>query len=338
MIRRVLALLHARNLEFVRDRSALIWNLAAPVLLVIAFAVIFAPGERDRFKVGVLSSAGSEPGVETLRDLRYVDFVPIADRDEGIRKVARHQLGMLIGTLGGRAYYWINSRSSDGYFLERLLLAGDAGDPVRGVVDGYETRPVDWLVPGIIGMNMMFSALFGVGYVVVRYRKNGYLRRLAATPLGALEFIIAQVASRLLLIAAVTVAVFVGADLLVDFRMEGSYATLALVAVLGGASLVALGLLVAARIASEELANGLLNLVSWPMMLLSGVWFSLEGSPAFVKTIAQAFPLTHLLDAARAVMLDGAGLVEVMPQLAVLLAMTALFTAAGAALFRWQER
>ena len=337
MIRRVLALLHARNLEFVRDRSALVWNVGAPVFLVIAFAVIFSPGERDRFKVGVLSIAGVATQPDPLRDLRYVDFVPIADREEGIRKVDRHRLGMLVGTLDGRVHYWINSRSPDGYFLERLLLAGADDAPVRAVVDGYETRPVDWLTPGILGMNMMFNALFGVGYVVVRYRKNGYLRRLAATPLGALEFILAQVASRLLLITAVTAAVFVGADLLVDFRMEGSYVTLSIVAVLGATSLIALGLLVAARIDSEELANGLLNLVSWPMMLLSGVWFSLEGSPAFVRTIAQGFPLTHMLEAARAMMLDGAGLVDVAPHLAVLLAMTVLFTTAGAVLFRWQQ-
>ncbi len=104
----------------------------------------------------------------------------------------------------------------------------------------------------------------------------------------------------------------------------------------GALSLIALGLTIAARFSSEELVGGLLNVLTWPMMLLSGIWFSLEGSPQWVQAIARIFPLTHVLDAARAVMLDGAGFADVAPQLAYLAVTALVFLAFGAWSFRWR--
>jgi ABC-type multidrug transport system permease subunit len=197
-------------------------------------------------------------------------------------------------------------------------------------------RYVDWLFPGILGMNMMFSCLFGVGYVVVRYRKSGFLKRLHATPLSAFEFLGAQVLSRLSLILFVTAVLYLGIGTIIRFHSAGNMALLLLVAVLSALSMVALGLTIAARFSSEELVGGLLNVLTWPMMLLSGIWFSLEGSPRWVQWIAHVFPLTHTLDAARAVMLDGAGIRQIAPNL-LYLALTALaFLAFGAWSFRWR--
>ncbi len=109
-----------------------------------------------------------------------------------------------------------------------------------------------------------------------------------------------------------------------------------LIAIVGALSMIAFGFMMAASFASEELANGAINLASWPMMLLSGVWFSLEGAPAWLQQSAKVLPLTQMLDAARAVMLDGAGLAEVLPELGWLVAMTALFLGIAAAGFRWR--
>jgi ABC-type multidrug transport system permease subunit len=186
-------------------------------------------------------------------------------------------------------------------------------------------------------MNMMFSCLFGVGYVVVRYRKNGFLKRLRATPLTSFEFISAQVASRMVLILLITTFIYTGTHWILGTRMEGSYFTLFLIAVVGAISLVSMGLVVSARVTSEELAGGLLNLINWPMMMLSGVWFSLEGAPDAVRTAASIFPLTHILNSARAVMLDGATLADVAPSLLALSAMSVAFLAIGAKTFRWSQ-
>ena len=199
-------------------------------------------------------------------------------------------------------------------------------------------RYVDWLFPGILGMNMMFSCLFGVGYVVLRYRKTGFLKRLHATPLSAFEFLSAQVLSRLALTLAHHPDSLRGRrdDHRASIRPAACRSCSAWSPCSAALSLIALGLTIAARFSSEELVGGLLNMLTWPMMLLSGIWFSLEGSPQWVQAIAKVFPLTHVLDAARAVMLDGAGFGQIAPQLAYLAATTLVFLAFGAWSFRWR--
>jgi len=136
----------------------------------------------------------------------------------------------------------------------------------------------------------------------------------------------------------ITSFVYVGTTFFLDIRMDGSYLLLLLVLLAGAVSMISLGLLVAARVTSEELAGGLLNMVTWPMMMLSGVWFSLEAASDWIRQLAAVFPLTHMLSAARAVMLDGAGPAEVLPDLLTLGAMTAVFLALGALTFRWHPK
>lgn len=339
MLRRIYAIFRARNLEFVRDRSSLSWNIILPVALMFGLSFIFGGGTPPEYTVGVLQSAGpSDLGSHPFLRTRHVQFVPVAELEEGLTKVARHQLDLLV-RLEEPARYWVNPESPRGYFIEFALLQSSASQQIeKAQIGGRAVRYIDWVLPGILGMNMMFSCLFGVGYVLVRYRKNGFLKRLRATPLRSFEFVAAQLASRLMLIIVITAFVYAGTSWFLNTRMEGSYGTLLLIAVLGATSLISLGLVVAARVTSEELAGGLLNLVTWPMMMLSGVWFSLEGTGEWVQYSAQVFPLTHVLDAARAVMIDGAVLGDVLPQIGVLGVMSALFLSVAALFFRWRPR
>ncbi len=338
-VRRMLAVWHARNLEFLRDRSTLVFNFLFPLALVVAFAVIFGGQPRALFKVDVIAPPGTavDAGLHPFLATRFVDFVSIEPGalPATVRKVERHQVDLLVD-LRAAPRYWVNEDSPKGYLAEKLLLESAAGAATRQPVSGEAVRYVDWLVPGILGMNMMFSCLFGVGYVVVRYRKSGFLRRLSATPVTAFEFGAAQVLSRLLLTIGVTALIYGALALFVPFRNEGSVLVLLLVAVAGALAMISFGFMMAARFASEELANGAINLASWPMMLLSGVWFSLEGAPGWLQAAAEALPLTQMLDAARAVMLDGAGLRAVLPQLGWLVAMTLAFLGFAAAGFRWR--
>jgi ABC-type multidrug transport system permease subunit len=337
MLKRIYAVFVARNREFLRDRGTLAWNIVMPVILVFGLAFVFGGEGRNQYTVGVLQAtteidAGQHPFLES----RFIEFVPIADQEDGFRKVARHRLDLLVRFNDRR--YWVNPESPSGYFAERLLLQSDTavgGQMQKAQISGDPIRYVDWVLPGILGMNMMFSCLFGVGYVVVRYRKNGFLKRLRATPLRPSEFIVAQVASRLLLVLIVTAFVYLATHFILDTRMDGSYLTLCLVAIVGCISMVSLGLLIAARVTSEELAGGLLNMISWPMMILSGVWFSLEGAGPAVQGLAKIFPLTHILDSARAVMLDGATLVDIAPSMIMLTLLSLAFLALGARYFRW---
>ena len=338
MLGRIYAVFSARNREFLRDRGTLAWNIVLPVALLFGLSFAFSGEGRDQFTVGVLQHAEeTDTSRHPFLDTRYIDFVPVDDEDAGFRKVERHQLDLLV-SFDDPPRYWINPDSPRGYFAERILREADStvgGRIVAAEISGDPIRYVDWVLPGILGMNMMFSCLFGVGYVVVRYRKNGFLKRLRATPLRPVEFIVAQIGSRMTLIMAITAFVYTGTHLILGTRMEGSYLSLLVVATIGAISLVSMGLVVAARVTSEELAGGLLNLVNWPMMLLSGVWFSLEGASSSVQDAAKIFPLTHILSAARAIMLDGATLIDVMPNVLALAAMSAVFLFLGSRFFRW---
>ncbi|MCG2634386.1 MAG: ABC transporter permease [Gammaproteobacteria bacterium] len=328
-LRRFGAVIRARNLEFLRDRSSLGWNILFPLILIVGFALAQSDEERPQFKVGV---AGVVPAGETFFQTRYVQFIPVAQLESAIDKVRRHELDMVFD-LNSAPRYWVNDSSQSGYILEQMLSGrGYAKAEVTGEPVSY----VDWVVAGVLGVNMMFSCLFGVGYTIVRYRKNGVLKRLKATPLGALEFLTAQVVSRLVLITVATSGVFVGCSLLVGFTVLGSYWNLLLVLIVGAVALISLGLVVAARLASEELASGLLNLITWPMMLLSGAWFSMEGTTPLFQWLSSALPLTHIVSSARAVMIEGAGFWQIAPSLGVLIAMSGLFLLVGALSFRWE--
>jgi len=333
--RRFWAVFVARNKEFVRDRGSLAWNLAFPLLTVFGMAFAFSGKNQEVFKVGVVGEAAALP--PGFAATKYVQFVPFESEDAAQTRLRHHQIDLLVKP-GRPLEYWINETSPKGYLVERVMLGTDAAvpKPSRGTVSGREIRYVDWLVPGLLAMNMMFSALFGVGYAIVRYRKNGVLKRLKATPLRAVEFLAAQVVSRVVLVLAVFAIVYHGSDLFLHYQRLGSLLNLYLIFALGSACLVSLGLLVAARATSEELAGGLLNLLSWPMMFLSGVWFSLEGAPRPLRLVAEAFPLTHVIDASRAVMTEGATLSQLSSHLAVLTAMTVVFLAVGAWSFRWE--
>ena len=337
MLERIYAIFRARNLEFIRDRGSVSWNILLPIGLVFGLSFMFSSDGRTEYTVGVLGNALTQETADAHPFLatRYIDFVAVEDADDGQRKIARHQLDLLVD-LAAQPRYWVNPTSPKGYFAELALLEVTAGAIDKQQISGDPVGYVDWVLPGILGMNMMFSCLFGVGYVVVRYRKNGFLKRLGATPLRAIEFVIAQVASRLILTMSITTFVFVGTTYFLDIRMDGSYALLFLVALLGAMALISLGLLVASRVTSEELAGGLLNLVTWPMMLMSGVWFSLEAADAWVRDLALVFPLTHLLNAARSIMIDGAGLPDIASSMLAMLGMTAIYLLFAGFLFRWR--
>ncbi len=332
-LKRFFAAFIARNREFVRDRTAVSWNIVMPVMIVMGFAFAFTTNNSDLFEVGLYGTLEqATPQQQQFLDIKHIQFIEISNLETAITKIERHQMDMLLDLTTSR--YWVNRVSSEGYILERML--GDDNSLEKQTVSGSAIRYVDWLARGVFGMNIMFASLFGVGYSIVRYRKNGVLRRLRATPLTALEFLTAQVASRLWFILLFTVLVYASTNYIVGFRMYGSYLDLFLVLVAGTLCLISLGLIIAARMSSEEAANGLLNLITLPMMILSGVWFSLDGSSPIVQKFAQLLPLTHFNDAARAIMLDGASLLDVSGNLLTLIGMTLVCMLAAAYTFRWE--
>lgn len=327
------AMFKARTMEFVRDRGTFFWNLLFPLFLVFGLAFAFSGGDEKIFKIGVV---GEAPAGAAFMELEQAAFIPYGDAEEALRKLERHQIDLVVDF--GRREFAVNAASSKGRLARTLFvsLAKEEASFAERTVTGRAARYVDWLVPGIIGMNMMFSSLFGVGYVIVRYRKNGVLKRFKATPVSALNFVSAQAASRLLIVLLTSIFVFAGTNLVLGFVMRGSYLNLLLLTTAGILCMISLGLVFASRMRSEEMAGGLLNLVTFPMLALSGVFFSLEGSPPVLKTISWAFPLTHFTEASRKIMIDGAGLAQIAPHLVVLVGLTLVFLLAASVLFKWE--
>lgn len=332
-MKNLMALFMARNREFYRDKGSLSWSILFPLILI--FGLSFAlSNDRYVYKVGVLGDQ-TEAG-KLLKEVPYLDLVPYQDETLAVNRLTRHQLDLLIQT-GTTPRYWINTQSKKAWFLEKTLQAVTPGKFARATVKGEEVGYVAWVIPGILSMSLMFSCLYGVGYVIVRYRDNGVLKRYRATPVTALEFLSAQAASRLLISVSTIALVFAGSHLLLDFPVKGSYLLLLLTTMLGALSMIALSLVCAARIDSLEFMNGLLNFISWPMMMLSGLWFSLDETPRLVQQISLAMPLTHVVNAARAIMLDGAGLKDIAPQLLTLTVLTVILMALATRSFRWQK-
>ena len=346
MIRQFLAIFRARSMEFLRDRGTFFWNLLFPIVLVAGFALAFGQPDEKVFKVGIIGSSAGAPTLLSTPQFQQVKY-PADQEAEALKKLRQHQLDLAVAPAQHR--YWMNAESGKSILAERLLAdelklattSAPTSAPsttlwAKGAVTGKPIRYVDWAVPGVISMNMLFSCLFGVGYVLVRYRKNGVLKRLKATPVSALTFLVAQAVSRLVIVLATVVVVYAGTDFFLHFTMNGSYLDLLLVTVLGIVCLISLGLVFAARFRSEELANGLMNLLTFPMIVFSGVFFSLEGAPAPVRTAAEIFPLTHLIHAERQIMLNGASLLQIAPDLGALALMTVVFVAVAAWLFKWE--
>ena len=329
-----IALFIARNKEFFRDRGSLIWAFVMPPIIIGVVAIAFSNGNQPMFKLGIFNEGEGATRLPAALEAEYIQRVDYQDFSKALQKVQHHQLDMLvIPTTPLR--YWINEESQTGIVLEALLKSESSIALQKETVSGRPVRYVDWVIPGILGMNILFSGLFGIGYVIVRYRKNGVLKRFQATPVTPFKFLAAQLASRLMIMLIVSIMVYVVADFFIDFLMLGSYWLLILVAVLGDIAILSIALVIAARFSSEELANGLLNLLSFPMLLLSEVWFSLDGAPQWLSSFSKALPLTHLVGAARKIMIEGAGFTDISQHLIYLAVISIVCLIVSARLFRW---
>lgn len=339
----------ARNKEFYRDKGSITWAILFPVLLMTGITFAFRNEDQELFKIGVLGDSVYLQS-QSVMNQSWITVVHYNDDDAGTHKaferIRHHELDLLLKADDQQLLYWINPQSSRGAAIEQLLLAKNPSPDesnivkqtiVKQTIDGRAIRYVDWVIPGVLGMNIMFGALFGIGYVIVRYRKMEVLKRIQATPVNAVEYLSAQVISRLMVMMIISSVIFAACNWSLDFVVEGSYSLLFFIALLGGFAMTSLGLVMASRTDSEELAGGLLNFATFPMMLLSEVWFSLDGSPAWMQTLSQAMPLTHMVSAARKVMLEGATLADIGLHLSILGCMSITCLILAAFLFRWSK-
>jgi ABC-2 type transport system permease protein len=330
-----------RFLEFVREPEALFWVFIFPILLAAGLGIAF----RNR-PAEVLNIAAVTPQLaQSLRQekgLGVAEMSP-AQAEEALRtgKVA---LVVAPGTAPGSVVYRYDDTNPEGrtarILADRAVQRG-AGrvDPVASadrLLREPGSRYIDFLIPGLLGMNLMGSAIWGMGFAIVDARRKKLMKRLVATPMPRHYYLLSFVLSRLLLLV-VEVAVLLGFGVLVfGVPVRGSLASLMALCVLGSLSFSALGLLIASRAQTIEAASGLMNTVMMPMWIVSGVFFSSERFPALVQPVIKALPLTAAIDALRANILQGAGLAHLLPQMGVLAAWLVGCFVLALKLFRWR--
>jgi ABC-2 type transport system permease protein len=327
---------------FTREPEALFWTFIFPVLMAGGLGLAFRERPPEPVPVAVEAGAG-EARLAALRadpELAATLMTPA----EAERALRTGRVALVVAEAGGRpvlrydpvreesrvARLLVDAAMQRGAGATRPLTVGEDRDRVRG------GRYIDWVVPGLLGLNLMSTGLWGIGFGIVQARQKKLLKRLAATPMRRSEFLAAQMLARIAFLGLEAPPLLLFAWLAFGARLEGSALLLLGVIVLGTLCFAGLGLLCASRARTIEGVSGLLNFVMVPMFVGSGIFFSASRFPAAVQPFVQALPLTALNDALRLVYNEGAGMAAVAPEAAILAAWTIVSFALAFRLFRWQ--
>jgi ABC-type multidrug transport system permease subunit len=322
-----------------REPEAIFWVFIFPILLAVGLGIAFRNRPADVLQAGATTS-------QLTRALAADEGLTATTMDEqaGTRALATGSILLLaIQQPDGVAYRYDDSNPDAR--TARLLAdraiqtaAGrrEAVSSVNQQIHEPGARYIDFVVPGLLGMNLMGSAIWGIGFSIVEARQKKLLKRLVASPMRRWQFLAAYLISRLAMLI-LEVAAFLGfARLMFAVPFRGSLWQLALLCVLASLTFSALGLLVSSRARTMEAASGLMNLVMLPMWILSGVFFSASRFPAMIQPVVRALPLTAAIDALRGNMLQGMNLGQMMAPIAILLAWVAVPFAVSLRIFRWR--
>ena len=322
-----------------REPEAIFWVFIFPILLAVGLGIAFRNRPADVLQAGATTS-------QLTRALAADEGLTATTMDEqaGTRALATGSILLLaIQQPDGVAYKYDDTNPDA---RTARLLADRAIQTAAGRRDAVHAenqqihepgaRYIDFVVPGLLGMNLMGSAIWGIGFSIVEARQKKLLKRLVASPMRRWQFLAAYLISRLAMLV-LEVAAFLGfARLMFAVPFRGSLWQLALLCVLASLAFSALGLLVSSRARTMEAASGLMNLVMLPMWILSGVFFSASRFPEVIQPVVRALPLTAAIDALRGNMLQGMNLGQMMAPIAILLAWVAVPFAVSLRIFRWR--
>jgi ABC-2 type transport system permease protein len=325
--------------EFIREPDAVFWVFVFPLLLTLALGFAFREKPPDRIPVGVAEGPAAQKHLAAMMKSPALQ-ARVYTAAEGREELRRGKISLLVEGGDVPVYRYDPTRPESRTARVEVddALQGGAGrrdafaaKEVKVAEQG--SRYVDFLVPGLIAMNLMGTGMWSIGFAVVNARLKKLLKRFLATPMRKWQFLVAQFISRLVFLVVEVAVVTLFAWLVFDVEIRGSFALFALICLLGGAAFAGIGILVSSRAKTLEAVSGLMNVVMMPMWICSGVFFSYERFPDVVKPLIRALPLTALTDALRAVMNDGSG--DVLPQLVNLVVWTIVSGLVGLKIFRW---
>jgi ABC-type multidrug transport system permease subunit len=337
-------LLVARMKELKREPEVIFWVFIFPLLLALGLGVAFRNKPADVTSIAIVEGPGADKAMALLESRKSSIRAEVVDQSLALQgfRLGKYDLVVEPDTNGGFRYHYDPSRPES--VLSRVEV-DDALQTAAGRTDPLPTtavtstepgsRYIDFLIPGLLGMNLMNSGMWGIGFALVDMRQRKLLKRFVATPMRRSDFLLALTSSRLVLMI-IEVALLLGFGVLVfHMRVLGSILTIVLLGAIGAVAFGGLGLLTASRAQKIESVSGLINLVMMPMWIFSGVFFSYERFPAIVHPFIRALPLTALNDALRATILQGASLASQSGRLLVLVLWGGVSFVLALRWFRW---
>ena len=353
----LLELFKVRVRVFLREPEAVFWTFGFPIVIALALGIAFRSRGPEKVHVAIEAAAADREDASAI-----VHELPVAMPEQGrrVESALRESADLDVEVLNaGDAREWLRTGK-----VALVVVPGDPPtfryDPTRPesraarllvekaldprgpafVANSEEvtekgSRYIDFLVPGLIGMNIMSASMWGIGWSVVDARSKKLLKRLAATPMVRAYYLLAFILGHIVLVGALLVAVLVFAHYAFGVEVFGSWGALGFVTLLGALSFAGLGVLMCSRTDSSEVLSGMNNAVMLPMFVTSGVFFSSEHFPAVVQPVIAVLPLTAMIDALRAIMTDGAPLSSIGFEVAVLAAWGAISYGVALRIFRW---
>lgn len=331
--------------EFIRQPEAVFWTFVFPILLAVGLGLAFRSKAPDKPKIAVVASTPEARAVAASLKKDSTLTVEEMGDSAAARALRTAKVALLVvPDSDGTVRYVYDPQRDESVFAQlvtdRAIQAG-AGrvDPVKVVerrVTEKGSRYIDFVIPGLLGMNLMGSGIWGIGFAIVDSRSKRLLKRFMATPMSRAEYLMAFLLSRLAFLILEVVTLLGFGSLVFGVPLRGSLIQLGAICLLSALSFSALGLLVASRAKTIEGVSGLMNFVMLPMWIFSGVFFSSSNFPGVVQPLIRALPLTAVNDALRANMLEGTQITALGVEMAVIIAWLALSFLAALKLFRWR--
>lgn len=331
--------------EFTRQPEAVFWTFVFPILLAVGLGLAFRSRAPDRPRIGIVASM---PGAERiLASLKRDSSIRIEQMTDSAaaRALRTSRIALLVvPETGGKVRYVYDpsrSESASARLLADRAIQVGAGrtDPVavtEKTITEKGSRYIDFVIPGLLGMNLMGSGVWGIGFAIVDSRSKRLLKRFMATPMSRAQYLLSFLFSRLFFLVLEVVTLLGFGALVFGVPMRGSFAELGVICLLSALTFSAIGLLIASRARTVEGVSGLMNFVMLPMWIFSGVFFSSSNFPGIVQPLIKALPLTAVNDALRANMLEGTQITALGVEMAVIVGWLVIGFIAALKLFRWR--
>ncbi|HWZ86698.1 MAG TPA: ABC transporter permease [Thermoanaerobaculia bacterium] len=337
------ALTRTRLLEFIREPEALFWVFAFPILMAVVLGFAFRDRPPDPVPVGIVAGPPAEELSRALAQPGTVKPALYPSLADGLEALRTGKIALLVEEKGTLVYHFDRTRPDARIArlevddaIQRARGRRDPSPASETLVHERGSRYIDFLLPGILGLNLMGTGIWGIGFSIVNARLKKTLKLMVATPMRKSDYLLAQILSRFVFLVVEVGLILAFGVVAFQVPIRGGLGLLGAVTILGALCFAGIGLLVVARARTLEAASGLMNLVMVPMWLLSGVFFSSERFPKVAQPLIQALPLTALNNALRAVMLEGRSLPAIAGELAVIAAWGLVSFAIALKIFRWQ--